>query len=61
MLVDSEALGTGRELSEDERMLRDAARAFAQDRLQPRVIKAFAEEAGEDGAKLLELVNQIGK
>jgi glutaryl-CoA dehydrogenase len=33
------------QLTEDERMLRDAARAFAQDRLQPRVTKAYAEEA----------------
>ena len=32
------------QLSDDERMIRDAARAYAQDRLQPRVIKAFADE-----------------
>jgi glutaryl-CoA dehydrogenase len=32
------------QLSDDERMIRDAARAYAQDRLQPRVIRAFAEE-----------------
>ena len=32
------------QLSEDERMIRDAARAYAQDRLQPRVIEAFANE-----------------
>jgi glutaryl-CoA dehydrogenase len=32
------------QLTEDERMLRDAARAFAQDRLQPRVTRAYAEE-----------------
>ena len=31
-------------LTDDERMIRDAARAFAQDRLAPRVIKAFADE-----------------
>jgi glutaryl-CoA dehydrogenase len=31
-------------LSEDERMIRDAARAFAQDRLMPRVQSAFREE-----------------
>ena len=31
-------------LSEDERMLSDAARAFAQDRLMPRVTRAYAEE-----------------
>ncbi|OWJ78543.1 acyl-CoA dehydrogenase [Haematobacter genomosp. 1] len=32
------------QLTEEERMLRDAAHAFAQDRLMPRVQKAFAEE-----------------
>ena len=32
------------ELSEDERQIRDAARAFAQDRLQPRIIEAFEKE-----------------
>jgi glutaryl-CoA dehydrogenase len=32
------------QLTDDERMLRDGARAFAQDRLQPRVLKAYAEE-----------------
>ncbi len=31
-------------LTDDERMIRDAARAFAEDRLAPRVIKAFADE-----------------
>ena len=31
-------------LSEDERMIRDSARAFAQDRLMPRVQRAFREE-----------------
>ncbi|MGC9418922.1 MAG: acyl-CoA dehydrogenase [Rhodovulum sp.] len=34
-------------LDEDERMLRDAARAFAQDRLQPRVTDAYREERTE--------------
>ena len=33
------------QLSEEERMLRDAARDYAQERLQPRVIKAFRDEA----------------
>ena len=33
------------QLSDEERMLRDAAREYAQERLQPRVIKAFAEES----------------
>ena len=32
------------QLTEEERMLRDAARAYAQEKLQPRAIKAFAEE-----------------
>ena len=32
------------QLTEDERMLRDAARAFAQGQLQPRVIEAYRDE-----------------
>ncbi|HDR29614.1 acyl-CoA dehydrogenase family protein, partial [Rhodovulum sp.] len=36
-------------LDEDERMLRDAAQAFARDRLQPRVTMAFREERSEPG------------
>ncbi|TWI35274.1 acyl-CoA dehydrogenase [Paracoccus sulfuroxidans] len=32
------------QLSEEERMLRDAARSYAQDRLQPRIIDAYREE-----------------
>ncbi|MFN4136421.1 MAG: acyl-CoA dehydrogenase [Novosphingobium sp.] len=39
-----DALGLDGLLSDDERMIRDAARAFAQDRLAPRVVRAFAEE-----------------
>ncbi|MBK5928326.1 acyl-CoA dehydrogenase [Rhodobaculum claviforme] len=35
------------QLTEEERMLRDAARAYAQDKLQPRVIAAYAEERTE--------------
>ncbi|WP_099826376.1 acyl-CoA dehydrogenase [Oceaniglobus indicus] len=35
------------QLTEDERMLRDAARAFAQDVLQPRVIDAYREETSD--------------
>ncbi len=34
-------------LNEDERMLAEGARAFAQDRLQPRVTRAYAEERVE--------------
>ena len=33
------------QLTEEERMLRDAARAYAQERLQPRVIAAYRDEA----------------
>ena len=32
------------QLGEEERMLRDAARAYAQDKLQPRVIEAYRDE-----------------
>jgi len=32
------------EFGDDERMIRDSARAYAQDRLAPRVAKAFADE-----------------
>jgi len=35
------------QLTEEERMLQSAARAFAQEKLQPRVIKAYREEAAE--------------
>ena len=33
------------QLTEEERMLRDAARSFAQDKLQPRVIAAYRDES----------------
>ncbi|MBW9065629.1 acyl-CoA dehydrogenase [Rhizobium herbae] len=33
------------QLSEDERMIRDTARAYAQEKLQPRVIEAYRNEA----------------
>ena len=36
-------------LSEDERMLRDAARDFAQSVLQPKVIEAFRNETSDPG------------
>ena len=35
------------QLSEDERMIRDSARDFAQEKLQPRVIDAFANETSD--------------
>jgi glutaryl-CoA dehydrogenase len=37
------------QLSEEERMLRDAARAYAQEKLQPRVVKAYREETTDPG------------
>ena len=37
------------QLAEEERMLRDAARAYAQDKLQPRVIEAYASEKTDPG------------
>lgn len=39
-----DAFGLDAQLTEDERMIATAARAFAQDRLQPRVIEAFSNE-----------------
>ncbi len=35
------------QLTEDERMIRDTARAYAQDKLQPRVLQAYAEEKSD--------------
>src|SRR6202163_1091346 len=32
------------ELTEDERLIRDSARAYAQDKLTPRIIEAYMEE-----------------
>jgi glutaryl-CoA dehydrogenase len=37
------------QLSEDERMLRDAARTYAQDKLQPRIIAAYRDELADPG------------
>ncbi len=37
------------QLSEDERMIQDSARAYAQEKLQPRIIDAFAHETTEAG------------
>jgi glutaryl-CoA dehydrogenase len=39
-----DALRLEDQLSEDERMLRDAARAYAEEKLQPRVTQAYREE-----------------
>ena len=45
----ADALRLEDQLSEDERMLRDAARTFAQDTLQPKVRDAYREEAVDAG------------
>jgi len=37
------------QLSEDERMIQDSARAYAQEKLQPRIIDAFANETTDAG------------
>ncbi len=46
------------QLSDEERMIRDSAQAFAQGELQPRVIKAFADEV--DAPELFPLMGQAG-
>ena len=50
--------GLDAQLSEDERMIRDAAQAFAQSELQPRVIEAFANEV--DAPELFPLMGRAG-
>jgi glutaryl-CoA dehydrogenase len=37
------------QLTEDERMLRDGARTYAQEQLQPRVVEAYAQEKTDPG------------
>src|SRR6478752_5836994 len=46
------------QLSEEERMIRDAARGFAQDVLQPRVIAAYRDEI--DAPDLFPLMGEAG-
>jgi glutaryl-CoA dehydrogenase len=46
------------QLTEEERMIRDAAHGFAQSELQPRVIAAFREEV--DAPELFPLMGQAG-
>ncbi len=46
------------QLSDEERMIRDAAHGFAQDVLQPRVIEDFREEA--DAKELFPLMGEAG-
>ena len=43
-------------LTEDERMIRDSARAFCQDKLAPRILKAFREERFDR-----EIMNELGQ
>ena len=50
--------GLDAQLSEDERLIRDAAHAFAQSELQPRVIEAFAREV--DAPELFPLMGRAG-
>ena len=60
------------QLSEDERLIRDSARGYAQDKLMPRVIDAYMQEntdrwkqlcaeasVEQDPQRLLELTRQI--
>ena len=44
------------QLTEDERMVRDTARAYAQDKLMPRVAKAYLEEKTDR-----EIFNEMGE
>ncbi len=44
------------QLTEDERLIRDTARAYAQDKLSPRVIKAYLEEKTDR-----EIFNEMGE
>ena len=53
-----DALRLEDQLSEDERMLRDAARTFAQDVLQPKVIDAYREEVTDPG--IFQLMGDAG-
>ena len=46
------------QLSEDERMVRDAARAYAQEKLQPRVIEAYAKETTD--AEIFREMGEMG-
>jgi glutaryl-CoA dehydrogenase len=44
------------QLTDDERMIRDTARAFAQEKLQPRIIEAYREEKTDRG-----IFNEMGE
>jgi glutaryl-CoA dehydrogenase len=54
----SDPFNLGEQLSEEERMIRDAAHGFAQSELQPRVISAYANEI--DAPELFPLMGQAG-
>ncbi|MCB5198388.1 acyl-CoA dehydrogenase [Loktanella sp. TSTF-M6] len=54
----SDALLLETQLTEDERMLRDAARDFAQSELQPRITQAYRDEAA--APELFPLMGQAG-
>ena len=54
----ADPLGLDDQLSEEERMICDAARGFAQNVLQPRVIDDFAREA--DASELFPLMGEAG-
>ena len=53
-----DALRLDSQLTEDERMLRDAAKEFAQSVLQPRVIQAFRDETSDPG--VFKLMGEAG-
>ena len=53
-----DALGLDAALTDEERMIRDAARGFAQQTLQPRVIAAFRDEV--DAPELFPLMGEAG-
>src|SRR5205814_3407645 len=44
------------QLTEDERLIRDTARAYAQDKLAPRIVKAYLEEKTDR-----EIFNEMGE
>src|SRR4249919_3486215 len=48
-------LGLDGDLTEEERMVRDSARAFCQDKLMPRILKAYREERFDR-----EILNEMG-
>ena len=54
----ADAINLDDQLHEDERMIRDAARGFAQSELQTRVIDAYAQEV--DAPELFPLMGQAG-